>query len=205
MIVIIDYDMGNVGSIRNMLKKVGVESIISSDIASIREADKLILPGVGAFDNGMRKLQERGLIPVLNEKVLVKKTPVMGLCIGMHLITECSEEGQLPGLGWIEGKTVRFKFNSDRSNLKIPHMGWNALKLEHPSPLFPNGADEQRFYFAHSYHVVCRFADHVIATTEYGCQFPSVIRRDNITGTQFHPEKSHRFGMNLLKNFVESY
>ncbi len=204
MIVVVDYGMGNLGSIANMLKKVGARSTISSDVGVIEAADKLILPGVGAFDHGMQRLNELGLLPVHNKKVLEKRTPVLGLCLGMQLFTQKSEEGTLPGLGWIQGETVRFRF-SPEAGLKIPHMGWNTIKITAPHAIWEDMYSDARFYFVHSYHVVCANAQDVSAVSCYGYDFASVVARDNIVGTQFHPEKSHKFGMKLFRNFVEHF
>jgi glutamine amidotransferase len=203
MITIVDYGVGNLGSILNMLKKVGAKAQASSDPAVLRQAEKLILPGVGAFDAGMKKLNETGLVPVLNELVLERKVPVIGLCLGMQLLTARSEEGTEAGLGWIEAETVRFKFGSENAHLKIPHMGWNTLDICRPHPLIADLGSESRFYFVHSYHIVCADQADVVATTGYGYPFAAVIGKDNILGAQFHPEKSHKFGMQLLKNFAE--
>lgn len=206
MIAIINYGMGNLGSIANMFKKVGAAATITSDPVEIEKADKLVLPGVGAFDAGMRNLQESKLIPLLNQKVLVEKTPLVGLCLGMQLLTKESEEGRLAGLGWIDAKTVKFKFDSFGASLKIPHMGWNTVRPCQPHPLFIELATEARFYHVHSYHVICSDPGaNTIAETEYGYPFASAIARDNILGVQFHPEKSHKFGMKLLSNFVEFF
>lgn len=203
MIVIVDYGMGNLGSILNMLKKIGAPAQVSCDPLEIERADKLILPGVGAFDNGMQKLAELGLLPVLNHTVLERKTPTIGLCLGMQLLMQRSEEGTLPGLGWLEGETVRFRFDGDETKLKIPHMGWNSSVIQRSSPLSAGLGTEARFYFVHSYHVVCQRAEDVVATTNYGYDFASIVQRGNIMGTQFHPEKSHKFGMKLLANFAK--
>jgi imidazole glycerol-phosphate synthase subunit HisH len=203
MILIIDYGMGNLGSILNMLKKINAPAIISSKLDEIEKADKLILPGVGAFDNGMKNLSDLGLISVLKRKVLDRRTPVLGVCLGMQLLGKGSEEGQLPGLGWLDAKTVRFYFQGANANLKIPHMGWNQLVFRKSHPVFSDLEEVNRFYFVHSYHVVCANPDNVLASTTYGFDFTSVIVKDNIIGVQFHPEKSHTFGLRLLKNFVE--
>jgi len=203
MIVVIDYKMGNIGSVLNMLKKVGAEARISSDPKEIETADKLILPGVGAFDTGMKHLAESNLLNLLNEKVLERKTPTLGICLGMQLLTRGSEEGVLPGLGWIDGQTVKFRFNGDRTHLKVPHMGWNTVDIKSTDSLFRNLEDEARFYFVHSYRVVCNRDEDVLAVTHHGDDFVSAVQHDNIMGTQFHPEKSHKFGMTLLKNFAE--
>lgn len=201
MIVIVDYGMGNLASIANMLQRVGSRGVISGDPALISGAEKLILPGVGSFDAAMRNLSERGLLPVLSEKVCLRKTPVLGICLGMQLLTSRSEEGELPGLGWISAETRRFDF--PQGGLKIPHMGWNSVREEKDSPLLSGTGGEQRFYFVHSYHVVCHDRRDVLATASYGGDFVAAVSRDNIYGVQFHPEKSHRFGMGLMKNFAE--
>lgn len=203
MIVIVDYGIGNLGSIANMFKKVGVAATISAVPSVIERADKLILPGVGAFEMGMRNLAERGLVPLLNTKVLQAKTPILGLCLGLQLFTRRSEEGVLPGLGWLDAETVRFKFDAGQSQLKIPHMGWNTLAVCQPHPLIEGLVTDSRFYFVHSYHVVCANQYEVLAQTQYGYDFPSAVVKENIMGVQFHPEKSHKFGMRLLKNFAE--
>jgi glutamine amidotransferase len=204
MIVIIDYGMGNLGSIQNMLKKIGAQAVISSDIQAVERADKLILPGVGAFDTGMKQLEELGLIDVLNDKVLNRKTPTLGVCLGMQLLMQGSEEGVRPGLGWIDGETIRFRFDPKRTNLKIPHMGWNTVTIIRDGTLFKGlNQEEARFYFVHSYHVVCNREEDILARSFYGYDFASAVQRGNIMGTQFHPEKSHKFGMKIYENFVE--
>jgi len=203
MIVIIDYGMGNLGSVVNMLKKLGVETVVSSDKDAIKKASKLILPGVGAFDNGMKNLRDRNLIPLLNEKVLEERITILGLCLGMQLYTRGSEEGRMPGLGWLDAETVSFRFEGVNANLKVPHMGWNTIEICQSHPLFAEMNNESRFYFVHSYHVVCKETGTVVAQTDHGYMFPSAIAKENILGVQFHPEKSHNFGMKLFKNFVE--
>lgn len=204
MIVIIDYGLGNLGSIANMLKKIGVPAAVSGDPAVIEQADKLILPGVGAFDQGMHNLAERGLLPLLNARVQQDRIPVLGVCLGMQLLTRRSEEGQaVAGLGWLEAETVRFRFENAAGSLKIPHMGWNTLSVCQPHPLLTGLETENRFYFVHSYHVVCARPETVVAQTHYGFDFAAVVAQANVLGVQFHPEKSHRFGMALYKNFAE--
>jgi glutamine amidotransferase len=202
-IVIVDYGMGNLGSISNMLKKVGAPAVISADPDTIARADKLILPGIGAFDNGIRNLKARGLLSVLTAHAVERRKPMLGVCLGMQLLTRRSEEGVLPGLGWLDAETVRFKFAPEHQTLKIPHMGWNTLTVRQPHQLFADMEDENRFYFVHSYHVACADQSNVLAQTTYGFDFASAVVRNNIMGVQFHPEKSHRFGMQLLKNFAE--
>jgi glutamine amidotransferase len=201
MIVIVDYKMGNLGSVANMLKKIGAKAIISRASDDILGADKLILPGVGAFDNGMRNIAELGLRDVLNKKVIEMRAPVLGICLGMQLLTEKSEEGVLPGLGWVPAETVRFRFGEQNQRLKIPHMGWNTIEFSNSSSLLSNMPPDSRFYFVHSYYVKCRNDRNVAAWTTHGHAFCSIVNKAHIWGAQFHPEKSHRFGMQLLANF----
>lgn len=201
MITIVDYGMGNLGSVHNMFKYIGVRSQISGDVDIISKAEKILLPGVGAFDAAMKRLGEVGLLEVLNQKALQDKVPVLGICLGMQMLTRSSEEGKLEGLGWIPAKTVKFKFE-DRK-LKVPHMGWNLVHKVNASPLIEELPEEPRFYFVHSYHVVADDDKYVLMRTNYGYEFDSVITNgDNIFGAQFHPEKSHKFGMKLFKNFA---
>lgn len=201
MITIVDYGMGNLGSVHNMFKYIGVQSQISGDVDVISKAEKILLPGVGAFDAAMKRLSEVGLLEVLNQKALQDKVPVLGICLGMQMLTRSSEEGKLEGLGWIPAKTVKFKFE-DRK-LKVPHMGWNLVHQVNASPLIEELPEEPRFYFVHSYHVVADDDKYVLMRTNYGYEFDSVITNgDNIFGAQFHPEKSHKFGMKLFKNFA---
>ena len=203
MIAIIDYGMGNVGSMANMLKKIGAEATITADPDVIASADKLILPGVGAFDHGMRELHARALVPVIRDQVIEQRKELLGVCLGMQLLTERSEEGSCEGLGWVPGRTVRFLSMGDAGSRKVPHMGWNLAEPMRDDPLFAGLDSDARFYFVHSYHVSCDNGA-VLATTNYGGPFVSAIRKGNIAGVQFHPEKSHRFGMQLLRNFVGS-
>lgn len=202
MIVIIDSGMGNFGSVANMLIKIGTEAKVSSNVSTIEEADKLILPGVGSFDNMVESMKERELISILTYKVLKKKTPILGICLGMQLFTQRSEEGKLPGLGWLKAETVRFRFEKSNSCLKIPHMGWNTIQKARFHPLLSEMEADVRFYFVHSYHVVCGDEGLVVANSHYGYPFASVVAQENILGVQFHPEKSHKFGMRLFQNFV---
>lgn len=202
--IIVDYNVGNINSIINMLKKIGVKAKLSSNKKEILAAEKLLLPGVGAFDNGMQSLRKTGLIEILNQKVLVDKTPILGICLGMQLLMKKSEEGTERGLGWLDGEVKKFDFGPNSDKLKIPHMGWNMVHPLQTDSLFHEmGEEEKRFYFIHSYHVVCENPDDILATTRYGYEFTSSVHKDNIYGAQFHPEKSHKFGMNLLKNFAE--
>jgi glutamine amidotransferase len=204
MITIVDYKTGNLGSIRNILKRIGVESVITSDIQVIANASKLILPGVGAFDTGMKNLESLGLTEVLNSKVLKEKTPVLGICLGMQLLSSGSEEGVLPGLGFIDAKTVKFRF-VNTEEYKNPHMGWNFTIQKKESRLFEGMYSDPRFYFVHSYYFRANNQSDILASTEYEIEYTSAVEKDNILGVQFHPEKSHKFGMKLLKNFVDLY
>ena len=202
MIVVVDYGMGNIGSIANMLRKLGVQARISADHSVIESAGKLILPGVGAFDQGMQNLSDRGLIPLLTRKVMEEKVPVLGVCLGMQLFARTSEEGRCTGLGWLDAAAVRFPPGEEGSRLKVPHMGWNTIAVRRPHPILAGLEEGARFYFVHSYHVVCREPDVVLARTSYGMDFVSAVAAANVVGVQFHPEKSHRFGMQLYRNFA---
>jgi glutamine amidotransferase len=203
MIVIIDYAAGNPASIRNMLRKAGTTAIISSDKAVLAQATKLILPGVGAFDHGMVNLKNSGLIDTLNQKVLLEKTPFLGICLGMQLLANSSEEGAEKGLGWIDATSVMFRLPDNR--LKIPHMGWNYLTSNKESRLLENSYPESRFYFVHSYYFKCNHPEDILCTTEYGFPFTSAVEKGNIAGVQFHPEKSHKYGIRLLQNFIANF
>lgn len=194
--------MGNLGSVQNMFKRIGVESEIASHPDAIARATKLLLPGVGAFDAAMEKIEASGLKAIMNEKVLEDKIPTLGICLGMQLLTHGSEEGVLPGLGWIPAGTVKFKFPPD-SKLKIPHMGWNRVFIKKDSALIHDLPEEPRFYFVHSYFVKCENEADVLTTTHHGIDFHSIIQKGNVYGAQFHPEKSHKYGMKLLANFAK--
>jgi len=200
MIVIIDYGLGNLASVLNMFKKIGTkEVVISGDKEIISKASKILLPGVGAFDGGMGNLEQTGLIPILNEKALKEKVPVLGICLGMQMLGKKSEEGVKQGLGWVDAETV--KFNLDPAlKLKVPHMGWNYIKVNRQNPLVDMDS-KSRFYFVHSYHVKCLDEKQSLATCNFGEDFTCMVNKDNIFGTQFHPEKSLKFGMKLLENF----
>lgn len=205
-ITIIDYGVGNLGSIQNMLKKLGAESVVASDIASVERATKLILPGVGSFDAGMAQLNASGLRSALDAAVLERKLPVAGICLGMQIMTEGSEEGQLPGLGWVRANTTRFCPAPGGETMKVPHMGWNVVTKAKHSPVLDFLEGESRFYFVHSYHVRCFNREDTLLTAQYGSiTFDAAFERGNVLGFQFHPEKSHRFGMALLQGFLERY
>ncbi len=199
MITILNYGMGNLGSIRNMLRRIGVAAEIVDRPEDLRKASKLLLPGVGAFDAAMEQIQGGGFRPTLDELALERRIPVLGICLGMQLLTRSSEEGKLPGLGWLDGETRKFPANPA---LPVPHMGWNVVARSNGTALTENLGAEPRFYFVHSYYVrVDDERDSMLKTT-YGITFDSGVRRGNIHGAQFHPEKSHKFGMQLLKNFA---
>lgn len=203
MITIVDYRTGNLSSIRNMLKKIGASATVAATAEAVMEAQKLIIPGVGAFDAGMSRLEDSGMIPALRRKVLEDGTPILGVCLGMQLMTRGSAEGRLRGLGWIDADTVGFDRTND-PGLKVPHMGWNVASPVCQGPLINGWPDEARFYFVHSYYVRCHNPeDRLLAVTHGATTFDAGFAHGNIMGVQFHPEKSHRFGMWLLKNFVE--
>lgn len=199
MITIVDYGMGNIGSIQNMFKCLNVPTQVTSDHCVLTGAKKIILPGVGSFDTAMSKIEASGLREILNHKATVEKVPFLGICLGMQLLTRSSEEGSCSGLGWIPARTVRFPFSND---VKVPHMGWNKVSLRGASLLTMDFPVDSKFYFVHSYHVEIEDEKHSILKTKYGLWFNSAIQMDNIMGVQFHPEKSHRFGKQLFLNFA---
>jgi glutamine amidotransferase len=204
MITIIDYHAGNIGSIKNMLQKLGLPSIISSFAADIEKASHIILPGVGSFDYGMTKLNELGILSVLNEKVLKERTPVLGICLGAQLMCSSSEEGKLSGLNWIDGSVRKFPSHKLEKKFYVPLIGWDYVSLQKQSRLF-HGLPDSRFYFVHSYYIECVEKQDVLCTSTYSVEFDSAFEKGNILGVQFHPEKSHSFGKKLLKNFIEQY
>jgi glutamine amidotransferase len=201
MIVVLDYGMGNAGSVLNMLRKLAVPAVLSASADDVRTADKLIVPGVGSFDEGVRKLEEGGLRTALEDAVVRRSAPVLGICLGLQLFTRGSEEGMRPGLGWLETETVRFRFGDEDPQLRVPHVGWNDVRVCRPSPLLDEAVDGWRFYFVHSYHLARECAD-AVAVTRHGYDFPAVVVRGNVAGTQFHPEKSHKWGLRLLESFA---
>ena len=199
MIAILDYGLGNLGSISYMLKVIGEKSKITDDVEMIRKSDGVILPGVGAFDAGMSKLNESGLTDVIKEEA-GKGKPILGICLGMQLLGNRSEEGSMPGLSLIRFECKKFNF-VDKS-LKIPHMGWDIVDFRKQHPLLEGLTGQQRYYFVHSYYAVCENSDNVLMTCDYGIEFACSVVKDNVMGVQFHPEKSHDFGLALLTNFV---
>ena len=202
MIAIVDYGMGNLGSVQNMLRKLGADSVRTSDPAEIAQASRLVLAGIGGFDGAMDRLEAAGLVEVLNEQVIERRVPILGVCLGMQVMAQSSTEGTRHGLGWLDAEVLRFDFPEDR-RLPVPHMGWEVVVPTRPSPLFELPSPEPRFYFSHAFHLVCRDSADVAATTVYGYEFVAAVHRDNILGTQFHPEKSHVFGLDVYRRFVE--
>lgn len=202
-VVVIDYGLGNLGSIANIVKKVGGTPVISDNPKDIESAEKLILPGVGAFDNGMRNLNDSGLKSVIENKVMIEETPILGICLGMQLMTNSSEEGVLDGLGWIDAITVKFDFSSHEVMPRVPHMGWNTISKKKPHKMV-EGFDESssRFYFVHSYYVKCNNEQDILLTCNYHQSFAASFQKNNIIGVQFHPEKSHKYGAIMFKNFL---
>jgi len=209
LISILDYGMGNIQSIRNMLKKAGHNCRMVSTEQEVNDAEKLIIPGVGAFASAMKKLEDKNLVDVITRKVRVDKIPILGICLGMQLLGDASEEAggiASKGFGFIEGGQVRrFVFNESETHLKIPHMGWNFCSIEKPSRLFTDMWENPKFYFIHSYHFVVQDSADILCLAQHGGPFVSAIERDNIIGVQFHPEKSHKYGLKLLDNFAKFY
>jgi glutamine amidotransferase len=203
MIVIVDYGMGNLRSIANAFDKIQVPASISSDPLDIARADKLVLPGVGAFDEGMRNLRARGLAAALEERLLGSRTPALGICLGLQLLTRRSDEGSAAGLGWLGADTVGFARTAPSGSLKVPHMGWNTAITCADNPLFAGLPPECAFYFAHSFFVHCDDPAMVVARSSYGVEFAAAIQKGNLFGTQFHPEKSLAAGLRLLLNFAQ--
>lgn len=202
MITVVDYGAGNIGSVLNMIRKVGGQAVASGQSDELLKAEKILLPGVGSFDNAMSRLKNLALIEVFQERAEAG-VPFFGICLGMQLLSNNSEEGTLPGLGLIPGSVRRFKFDAEQAHLKIPHMGWNRAEPLREHSLCKGLENDARFYFVHSYFYECENPEHVLFKSTYGSDFASGIQRENVMGVQFHPEKSHRYGMQLLKNFIE--
>jgi glutamine amidotransferase len=200
MIAIVDYEIGNLAAIANMFSRLGALCEITADPEKIENADKIVLPGNGAFDACMQSLRATGLIPLLDEKVLNRNTPLLGICVGAQMLGYGSEEGNEPGLGWMDIRVKRFPV---LPGLRVPHMGWCHVKnVSHAHPLFGSMDVEARFYFVHSYFLVAAQSEDVLLTAHYGIKFSAAVGKDNIVGVQFHPEKSHRFGKQLLAQFA---
>ena len=203
MITIVDYGVCNVGSLRNMLKKIGSAAQISGDPEIVAQAEKLILPGVGAFDPAVLRLQKAGLDSAIRHAAGQRKVPALGICLGMQLMGHTSEEGNLTGLSLVNAKSRRFARSPEHPDLRIPHMGWNTVHPLREHPLFHGLETRNRFYFVHSYCVVCADSSDILGETDYGGKFTSCFAHQNLFGVQFHPEKSNRFGMKMLQNFAE--
>jgi len=201
-VVVVDYGIGNVGSVLNMIRRAGGVAIASGRPEDLMQADKILLPGVGSFDSAVKNLNQSGLFQILGDAANAG-IPILGICLGMQLLSNGSEEGALPGLGLIPGRVCRFNFQDGATSLRVPHMGWNHVSVHKDHPLAKGLEDGARFYFVHSYHYECESSADKLLTTAYGINFTSGIQRGNIMGVQFHPEKSHRFGMQLIKNFIE--
>ena len=202
MITIVDYGLGNLGSVANMLKKIGVPCRVCAQPDDVAAATALILPGVGHFDTGMKNLHERGLAQVLAHQVVDLKVPILGICLGMQLLARRSAEGSEAGLGWLAADVQRLQPSSDQPGLAIPHMGWNTVEAR-DELLFRGPVDpERRYYFVHSYHLVADDPSVVAAWANYGVRFSAAVHQGNVAGVQFHPEKSHKYGMALLRNWA---
>jgi len=203
MIAVIDYGVGNVASIVNMLKKTGAPALPATTAEQVQNAEKLILPGIGSFDSGMQKLRQKGLADCIREQVLYEKKPILGICLGMQMLGRASEEGAEKGLSLLPFDNRRFDFK-DIPVLKIPHMGWNYVEIKREQdPIGFGLSGPQRYYFAHSYHAVCDEQEHILMQCEYGYSFPAAVKHENIYGFQFHPEKSHQYGMALMENYAK--
>lgn len=206
MIAVLNYGMGNTAAILNMIRRAGGEAYSCENASDLGRAAAIVLPGVGSFDNGMIKLRDSHLLEAMEDIVLSGQRPFLGVCLGMQLLFDKSEEGQQAGLGWLKGSVKRFDFAgcAPVTRLKIPHMGWNLVNPIHYESLYAGLEDEARFYFVHSYHVNCEDESDVLARSTYGSEFVCSVRRGNIWGAQFHPEKSHRFGLKFFENFLRN-
>jgi glutamine amidotransferase len=202
MITIVDYDAGNIRSIVNMLRAIGVKSRVTGDAGEVRRADRLLLPGVGHFDHGMRALSARGLDEAMTERAVVQGKPLLGICLGAQLLTAGSEEGSEAGLGWIDGRTVAFDRARLDAALRVPHMGWADTWATRPSPLSDALESDARFYYVHSYHMVVDAPEQAILAARHGYEFTAGVMKGSVLGVQFHPEKSHAFGLALLRAFA---
>ena len=203
MIAIVDYGLGNILAFSNMFKRLNIEARVARCADELAGADKIILPGVGAFDHAMELLDASGMRATLDQLVLKNKVPVLGICVGMQILAKGSDEGKLPGLGWIDGRVRAFESLPEAAGLALPHMGWNDALPVADMPLFKLMGDDARFYFLHSFFFECAGSESVAATARYGIDFACCVRSANIYGVQFHPEKSHHWGARLLQNFAE--
>jgi imidazole glycerol-phosphate synthase subunit HisH len=203
MIAIVDYGSGNVAAIANIYKRLKIPHMITGDPVELENADRFILPGVGAFDTTMRYLNNSGIAAILNEQVLIQKKKVLGICVGMQVLADSSEEGALSGLGWIPGRVRKIDAGLLASRAKLPHMGWNSIMPKDGAPLFDNVDVEHGFYFLHNYYFDAAEKSHVSATVDYGKEMPCALAYANVYGMQFHPEKSHSNGVVVFQNFAE--
>jgi glutamine amidotransferase len=201
-VVIVDYGMGNLRSVKRKIIRFGVDAQVTNDPNVIKNASKLILPGVGHFAKGIENLKNSGIYNILNEKVLIERIPILGICLGMQIMAKNSQEGDSSGLGWFNADIVKFKVQNNLK-YKVPHIGWNNISKKKDSILFKGIKKDSMFYFVHSFHIACQDKQDILTTTEYEYSFTSSIQKDNIYGTQFHPEKSHDCGELILKNFIE--
>lgn len=203
MIAIVDYGLGNVQAIANIYKRLGVDATLARGADDLSAASHLILPGVGSFDWAMSRLGASGMRATLDHLVREQRRPVLGICVGMQMMADASDEGQDAGLGWIPGRVRLFDDTRFFGPTHLPHMGWNDVEPVRPDPLFADLGRDSRFYFLHSYYFAPQDPGHAIATADYGDRFACAVRRDNVWGVQFHPEKSHQWGIQMLKNFAE--
>jgi len=200
MITIVDYGVGNLGSVYNMFQRIGIRAQVTGDHAEIRNAEKILLPGVGAFDAAMTRIREAGLTEILDHKATVDRVPILGICLGMQLLTRSSDEGNLPGFGWIAATAHRFRSGD---GIKVPHMGWNIVEPTRDCSLTKNLPEEPRFYFVHSYYVQVDDEQDSVLRATHGITFDAAVNHGNVYGAQFHPEKSHKFGMRIFRNFAD--
>ena len=202
MVAIINYGVGNLTSVLNMFRRIGADAVITADFEEIKKADKILLPGVGHFDSCIKKYNESGLRNLVEEKAFIEKVPVLGICVGAQMMTRGSEEGVEKGFGWVNADTIKFRL-ADKPELKVPNMGWNELIISNPSSLWSELPEDARFYFTHSFHFNFDKDEMVIGKAVYGYEYAVAFQNGNIYGTQFHPEKSHKFGMKVLSNFAQ--
>ncbi len=202
MIGIINYGSGNVGAIANLYKQLKIPHFISGSVTELERADRYVLPGVGAFDATMINLSDSGLVEMLNEQVLVQGKKILGVCVGMQILAASSEEGCMPGLGWIKGSVTKISASSGSTMLSLPHMGWNSLRIKVDHPLFRSVEAETGFYFLHNYYFDAECSEDILAVVQYGEMLPCAVAKGNIMGVQFHPEKSHHNGVTIFRNFA---
>jgi glutamine amidotransferase len=205
MVGVIDYGVGNISAFRNIYKHLNIPAISVSKESDLSDIKKIILPGVGHFDYAMSKFQDSSMLDRVNKMVLEQNIPVLGICVGMQMMAKCSDEGVLPGLGWIDAKVKKFDsgFTVGESRLPLPHMGWNDVVTEKATPILKGLENDSQFYFLHSYYFMCNDENDIVAKTNYGADFTCAVNHKKVYGVQFHPEKSHKYGIQLLKNFAE--